>query len=120
MASSSHVLDIRRRTAQERLRSDHIELFYQLEGLQKENDDLISYIKQLEKQLEDVQNLKTRDDEEKNMIPRARAEVDISNNEIASEEIKRLQKEIHRLENELKTFKTSVSLSEKTRQRHEV
>lgn len=46
----SQVLDIRRKTAQERLRSDHIDLLQQLENYARENKELSDEIKRLEKQ----------------------------------------------------------------------
>lgn len=52
-AADSHVLDIRKKTAQERLRGDHIELLYQLEDATKLNDRYEKEIEILKQQLAD-------------------------------------------------------------------
>jgi predicted RNase H-like nuclease (RuvC/YqgF family) len=109
----SHVLDIRRRTAQERLRNDHIDLLYQMESLSKENNQLLAYIQELEKQLE----LSTNSQQQK--------EAKLQTSEIKSQNIKetnddfvKLQKDYNLLENELKTLKTTLSLNQKMRSQH--
>jgi predicted nuclease with TOPRIM domain len=106
----SHVLDIRRRTAQERLRNDHIDMLYQMETLSKENSELLSYIQRLEQQLESA----TKSQQQPQTKDVASQEI----KEKRNDEFIKLQKDYQLLENELKTLKTTLSLNGKMRSQH--
>lgn len=107
----SHVLDIRRRTAQERLRNDHIDLLYQLESLSKENTQLLNSIQQLEQQLE---LLATKPSPH----PHPQVELESGAADDKNKYLK-LQNDYQLLENKLKTINTTMSINDQMTRRQQ-
>lgn len=107
----SHVLDIRRRTAQERLRNDHIDLLYQLESLSKENTQLLNSIQQLEQQLE---LLATKPSPH----PHPQVELESEATDDKNKYLK-LQNDYQLLENKLKTINTTMSINDQMTRRQQ-
>lgn len=95
----SQVLDIRRKTAQERLRSDHIDLLQQLENYARENKELSDEIKRLEKQ-QDINHGPQNNSENSTLC-------DINISVKYEELILSLNDTIQLQQNELKTLQTS-------------
>mmetsp|Transcript_24646 Transcript_24646/g.45943 ORF Transcript_24646/g.45943 Transcript_24646/m.45943 type:complete len:385 (+) Transcript_24646:90-1244(+) len=103
-AADSHVLDIRKKTAQERLRGDHIELLYQLEDATKLNDRYEKEIELLKQQLADSHK------------PESVIVVEESGEIIDGHvrTIESLQESLAELTTEVKTMKTKEVLSQKS------
>jgi hypothetical protein len=96
----SHVLEIRRRTAQERLRGDHIDLLFQLENCHRENDALTLEVNRLLEKLSNNEN---------NAIAHP-VQVEYGGQDSISIE-ENLKEEIIGLKNEIKIMKTSFSIA---------
>lgn len=94
----SHVLEIRKRTAEERLRGDHIEMMFQLQQANDVIEDLLKQIKHLEQQ-----DLVKNSAFEKVQDCGHQQEIDNMRSEILS------------LQSELKTLKTASQINAKTR-----
>ena len=110
----SHVLDIRSRTAQERLRGDHIELLFLLETANEENDNLWTEVKRLEGIIADMsKGVK----ESTNSVP-PESTVESTTHSCGHDgEIDSLQSQVSSLQNEVKTLRSSKSLTEKSHMR---
>jgi glucose-6-phosphate-specific signal transduction histidine kinase len=94
----SHVLEIRKRTAEERLRGDHIEMMYQLQQANDLIEDLLKQIKVLELKVD-------------GKSPVIEEPQDCGHRQ----EIESLQSEVLSLQSELKTLKTVSQMNEKSR-----
>ena len=98
---SSHVLEIRKRTAEERLRGDHIDMMYQLQDAQDEIDNLHNEVKRLENLLEGKP---------------PGGITDTPSQDCGHEStILALQEEVLAFQSELKTIKTASMINEKSR-----
>lgn len=103
---SNHVADIRKKTTQERLRGDHIELLYQLEDAMKIND-------QHEKEIDHLKELLA-----KTQRPDKQVEVQVQESgEVIDghvQTIEALQRSVADLTSELKTVQTKGALTVKS------
>jgi hypothetical protein len=106
----SHVLELRRKTAQERLRSDHIDMIYQLENYSKENALLNDEIKRLELVISNFNINKSKPDSNNDIGE------DIISKTFHEEEISKLHEVIRCQQNEIKTLQTSSLLAHKSNQ----
>ena len=104
--SDSHVLDIRRKTAEERLRSDHIDMMYHLEEAIKLNEQYEKEIDLLKQQLEEAVK------PEKEIV--IKEDGDIIQGHVKTIEV--LQNTITDMTNVMKTLKTKEALNQKAHQ----
>jgi hypothetical protein len=105
--TDSHVLDIRKKTAQERLRGDHIDLLYQLDDAVKLNDKYEKEITELKAMLENCQKPDTQ------IVVEESGEI-IEGHLLT---IESLQSSLGDLTNEVKTMKTKDVLAQKSHQK---
>jgi hypothetical protein len=106
-SDSSHVLDIRKKTAQERLRGDHIDLLYQLEDATKLNDRYEKEIEQLKKLLEESKK--------PDSVVIVEESGEIIDGHLRT--IEALQGSLTDLTTEIKTMKTKEVLAQKSHQK---
>lgn len=106
-SDSSHVLDIRKKTAQERLRGDHIDLLYQLEDATKLNDRYEKEIEQLKKLLEESKK--------PDSVVIVEESGEIIDGHLRT--IETLQGSLTDLTTEIKTMKTKEVLAQKSHQK---
>lgn len=106
-STDSHVLGIRKKTAQERLRGDHITLLYQLEDATKLNDQYEKEISLLKEQL-----AKSQKPDTVTVVKESGEVIDGHLQTIAT-----LQESLAELESEVKTMKTKEVLSQKSNQK---
>lgn len=104
MTESAHVQDIRKKTAQERLRGDHIDMLYQLEDAMKLND-------QHEKEIDRLKEMLAMSEKPDTQV------VVTESGEIIDGHLKTietLQSTLSDLTNEVKTMKTKGVLTLKS------
>ncbi len=104
MSTSSLVLDIRKKTTQERLRGDHIDLLYQYEEALKLNDEYEKRIDELKAIIASSQQPVLE------VVEKDSAET--------IHFIESLHSKLNTLENELKTMKTKEVLTQKSYKKH--
>ena len=107
MTESHHVLDIRKKTAQERLRGDHIDLLCQLDEAIKRND-------QYEKEMDRLRELLRS---QQKQIPPAQPEEEEDSGEVIAGHlatIATLQTTVSGLTNDIKTMTTKEVLMQQS------